>query len=619
MKNLRLISLLLTALILIASSAVYSYCASFEGDDRIVIVLDPGHGGADPGAPGIRSESFYNLKVAEYCKNALDKNGSFSVYMTRTADYESYTLPQRADFANRVNADIIISIHFNASENSAETGVEAYTSVIDRFYMGELCRNICSEISKVTKLDFRDVYRKKDFGDFLYYWSEDYQWSIPYDSSAGQVADYYGIISWPARFGIPGIIIEHAFLSNERDRKIIDDDKMLKAIGEADAKAIIDYYTGHSHSYGAKQTDIPVSCFSTGKQSVHCSICGHRKDISEISDSVDPSRHIWMEDDGNSTVTCTSDGVYACTCLQTSSMNEKGLSYVPVHTKREVTPALGHNYELIYERPVAHAEDGIKTYSCKRCSDTYDIITPCEGHSFAVTETVSPTCTEDGFTSRKCSVCGEETTETIPATGHDFEILSKTEASCESEGSCRKKCRICGDEEDEVLSPLGHEYEIISKKESTCTMKGSEEKKCRICGKTVTEETSLIPHSFETVSSKDATCSEDGTEKLECTVCGFKDEIITPALGHDWNGGTISDYPSLLIGGKKLFTCTKCGEMREEKISSLSFEEYRSAYPNRSRAVIIGGISLISVLIIGTGVIIFLKIRKKKKKNNAQP
>jgi N-acetylmuramoyl-L-alanine amidase len=95
------------------------------GDFRTVI-LDPGHGGKDPGATNpYGTEANYNVKVAGIAKKLLEAKG-FKVVMTRDTDiYQS--LQERVDFANAVQENsIYISIHFNSGGRSAR-GIETFT------------------------------------------------------------------------------------------------------------------------------------------------------------------------------------------------------------------------------------------------------------------------------------------------------------------------------------------------------------------------------------------------------------------------------------------------------------------------------------------------------------
>ena len=97
------------------------------GDFRTVI-LDPGHGGKDPGTTNsFGTESSYNVKVAGIVKKQLEAKG-FKVVMTRQTDiYQS--LQERVDFANSVQESAIyVSIHFNSSPGSRSArGIETFT------------------------------------------------------------------------------------------------------------------------------------------------------------------------------------------------------------------------------------------------------------------------------------------------------------------------------------------------------------------------------------------------------------------------------------------------------------------------------------------------------------
>ncbi|WP_301708812.1 N-acetylmuramoyl-L-alanine amidase, partial [uncultured Duncaniella sp.] len=80
-----------------------------------VIVIDPGHGGKDAGALGMRTnEKSINLNVALKLKRMLERDmDDVKVLMTRDSD-RFIPLQKRADFANRKHADIFISIHANS-------------------------------------------------------------------------------------------------------------------------------------------------------------------------------------------------------------------------------------------------------------------------------------------------------------------------------------------------------------------------------------------------------------------------------------------------------------------------------------------------------------------------
>jgi N-acetylmuramoyl-L-alanine amidase len=90
------------------------------------IVIDPGHGGHDPGAKGRGiTEAELVLDVALRLEKLLEENHSFEVILTRRAD-DFIPLPERTAIANREGADLFLSIHANASPNAEARGIETY-------------------------------------------------------------------------------------------------------------------------------------------------------------------------------------------------------------------------------------------------------------------------------------------------------------------------------------------------------------------------------------------------------------------------------------------------------------------------------------------------------------
>jgi N-acetylmuramoyl-L-alanine amidase len=90
------------------------------------IVIDPGHGGHDPGATGKDvTEAEIVLDVALRLEKLLQKAQDVEVILTRRTD-EFIPLPERTAIANRESADLFLSIHANASQNGQARGVETY-------------------------------------------------------------------------------------------------------------------------------------------------------------------------------------------------------------------------------------------------------------------------------------------------------------------------------------------------------------------------------------------------------------------------------------------------------------------------------------------------------------
>ncbi len=131
--------------------------------EGITVVLDPGHGGVDPGALGPVGDSgamekHLTLAVAQKARAYLQELGA-QVYLTRQSD-NGVTQADRAGLGERVKADFFLSLHFNSTAESANssksTGVEIY------YYTpgsSGLARNLLNQLSSQTGRKARDVYR----------------------------------------------------------------------------------------------------------------------------------------------------------------------------------------------------------------------------------------------------------------------------------------------------------------------------------------------------------------------------------------------------------------------------------------------------------------------------
>lgn len=94
---------------------------------RLCIMVDAGHGGKDPGAVGANNlyEKDITLAMSKRLAKVLRKHLDCDVHLTRTKDVY-LTLQQRTAMANRMGADVFISVHANASENKKVRGTETF-------------------------------------------------------------------------------------------------------------------------------------------------------------------------------------------------------------------------------------------------------------------------------------------------------------------------------------------------------------------------------------------------------------------------------------------------------------------------------------------------------------
>lgn len=92
---------------------------------RLKVVLDPGHGGSDPGASGYAVEKYVTLAIANRLAERIRERLDVDVVLTRTGD-ETLELKDRTAIANAERADLFVSIHANASPREAASGIETY-------------------------------------------------------------------------------------------------------------------------------------------------------------------------------------------------------------------------------------------------------------------------------------------------------------------------------------------------------------------------------------------------------------------------------------------------------------------------------------------------------------
>jgi len=94
--------------------------------------------------------------------------------------------------------------------------------------------------------------------------------------------------------------------------------------------------------------------------------------------------------------------------------------------------------------------DGVVSYTCSACGDSYEDVAAATGHSYAESERTEATCTADGSVTMSCSVCGDTYTEALPA-GHSWSEWT------EADGLKSRSCTVCGESESEALPVVKQE------------------------------------------------------------------------------------------------------------------------------------------------------------------
>ena len=206
-----------------------------------IIELDPGHGGNDSGAVGKTNDQLQekdiNLKIAKYIKQELSKNSNIKVYLTRTGDTKP-ELGERVPKAVQDKADVFISLHNNANGEIVDYDHGCTVLVPTGNYKKEVSKQAqllgCYFLKQLEQAGVENQ-------GLLMRTSEQKE---KYPN--GKLRDYYRVIHESIEQKIPGVIVEHAFVDNDKDvQQFLKDDNKIKKLAKADAQAIRDYCLGN--------------------------------------------------------------------------------------------------------------------------------------------------------------------------------------------------------------------------------------------------------------------------------------------------------------------------------------------------------------------------------------
>ena len=207
-----------------------------QSNEGITLCLDPGHGGAESGTlnyNGTGLEKDYNLKIAKYCYDELQKYNC-KVVMTRSTD-KYMTLEERAEYAKQQGAQYLISFHLNASQKHNAYGAEVY-------YPNANWRPDISEKGKVMAQAIQNQLVSLGLHDrgIKFRTIDINEYPNPHRYDDNSIADYYGVIRNAKTRGITGLIIEHCCMDNESDfNKYLGSEEKIKQLGVADANGIV--------------------------------------------------------------------------------------------------------------------------------------------------------------------------------------------------------------------------------------------------------------------------------------------------------------------------------------------------------------------------------------------
>ena len=366
----------------------------------------------------------------------------------------------------------------------------------------------------------------------------------------------------------------------------------------------------HEHDY-AETSRTDATCTEDGKIVYTCQSTVGTCDAPTKEEVITATGHTPVDVPAKAP-TCTEPGLTAGTKCSVCDA---------VITAGTEIPALKHDYNSEVTKAATCTEDGVRTYTCTRCDDSYTeaikatghteaeipavaatcttpgstagvkcsvcdtVITapetiPALGHSWTSEVTKAATCTEEGVTTFTCTRCNDSYTEAIPATGHTEAEIPAVAPTCTEAGSTAGvKCSVCDAviTAPETIAALGHDFSVVvSSTAADCQTVGTTTYKCSRCNETKTVEGGYGPHTEVEIPAVAPTCTEAGsTAGTKCSVCG---EILVaptevPATGHAWDEGVVTQAPTCTEDGVKTFTCATCGTTKTEAIAATGHTE----------------------------------------------
>ncbi len=213
------------------------------------IVIDPGHGGKDPGALGSNGmqEKDIVLTVAKKVADILRKETAFNVILTRDRDI-FLPLEERTAIANTREADLFLSIHANSAPNRNASGVETYylSLATSREEMQAAALENAASASRLSDLQniLKDLMQNSKIEE-----SVRFAGSVQNELINGLNRHYrvnnLGVKKAPFIVLIgaqmPAVLTEIAFLSNSEDEKRLRDDRYLDAVARHIAEGVRRY------------------------------------------------------------------------------------------------------------------------------------------------------------------------------------------------------------------------------------------------------------------------------------------------------------------------------------------------------------------------------------------
>lgn len=244
-----------------SSSSASSKSASkvVSSNTKKIVVLDPGHGGKDPGAIGYSGvyEKNITLAMAKELKVILEKQG-YKVHLTRSTDI-FIPLRDRVKIARKYNADLFMSIHADSAVNRSAKGLSVYTlsetasdkeaaALAERENKADVVAGLnllehSKEVSDILiNLAQRETMnRSSEFASFMV---KEMRKSVQLTDNTHRFAGF-AVLKAP---DVPSVLLEMGYLSNRTEERLLKQKNYRRKLAVSASKAVEKYFDNMQHA-----------------------------------------------------------------------------------------------------------------------------------------------------------------------------------------------------------------------------------------------------------------------------------------------------------------------------------------------------------------------------------
>lgn len=216
-------------------------------DERLIVVVDAGHGGSDPGAVAESSgvtEAEINQKMADKLTALLQRHQAELRVEAAHEPGQSATVMERANVALQLDADLLVSLHLNADEGAGGRGFQVYPTPPGRVHHAaslRLAQLMVERVREGTDLPiigdngvFYAYYHEVPGG----YWQEQVD-SVWVDEASASQSPSFGVVE---NAGCPAVLVEQWFISSRQDMALMNTEAGCDAMAQSLYRAICDYF-----------------------------------------------------------------------------------------------------------------------------------------------------------------------------------------------------------------------------------------------------------------------------------------------------------------------------------------------------------------------------------------